>query len=65
MASADLTDSRQTEVLVVAWTMTGAAILIVAVKIFTRVKIVQIIGWDDFFIIFSLVRSLFTVENHN
>lgn len=65
MASADLTDSRQTEVLVVAWTMTGAAILIVTVKIFTRVKIVQIIGWDDFFIIFSLVRSLFTVENHN
>lgn len=56
MATVDLTDSRQTEVLVVAWVTTGAAILTVIVKLFARVKIVQVVGWDDFFIILSVVR---------
>jgi hypothetical protein len=52
----DLTESRQTEVLVVAWVMTGAAIFTVGIKLFARAKIVHVIGWDDFFIFLSLVR---------
>ena len=53
----DLTESRQTEVLVVAWVMTGAAILTVGIKLFARAKIVHVIGWDDFFIFLSLVQT--------
>jgi hypothetical protein len=56
MEAVDLRESRQTEVLVVAWVMTGAAIFTVGVKLFARVKIVQVVGWDDFFIFLSLVR---------
>jgi hypothetical protein len=55
MATTDLSDSRQTEVLVVAWVMTGAAIFTVGVKLFARAKIVRVVGWDDFFIFLSLV----------
>jgi hypothetical protein len=54
--SVDLTESRQTEVLVVAWVTTGAAILTVGIKLFARAKIIHVIGWDDFFIFLSLVR---------
>jgi hypothetical protein len=52
----DLTESRQMEVLAVAWVRTGAAILTVGIKLFARAKIVHVIGWDDFFIFLSLVR---------
>jgi hypothetical protein len=50
-------DDRQKEVLVVAWVTTGAALVTVAIKIFTRLRIVRVIGWDDFFIVFSMVRD--------
>ncbi|OAL54846.1 hypothetical protein IQ07DRAFT_596303 [Pyrenochaeta sp. DS3sAY3a] len=58
MADTRASESRQTEVLVVAWVMTGLAICTVAFKLFARVKVVKIIGWDDFFIILSLVCSI-------
>jgi hypothetical protein len=54
-ATVDLTESRQHEVLIVAWVMTGAAISTVAIKLFARAQIVRVIGWDDVFIVFSLV----------
>ena len=54
-AAVDLLENRQREVLVVAWVMTGAAILTVAIKLFARAQIVKVIGWDDVFIVFSLV----------
>ncbi|QDS74399.1 hypothetical protein FKW77_005651 [Venturia effusa] len=54
----DITGSRQQEVLIVAWTMTGAAILTVIFKLFTRFRVVRYIGWDDFFIVFSLLLSI-------
>lgn len=50
-------DDRQKEVLIVAWVTTGAALVTVAIKIFTRLRIVRVIGWDDFFIVFSMVRD--------
>ena len=53
-------DHRQKEVLIVAWVTTGAAFVTVAIKIFTRLRIVRVIGWDDFFIVFSMVRDIFT-----
>jgi hypothetical protein len=28
----------------------------VAIKIFTRSRVVRIIGWDDFFVVFSMVN---------
>ncbi|KAF1842234.1 uncharacterized protein K460DRAFT_358873 [Cucurbitaria berberidis CBS 394.84] len=58
MTTVDLSQSRQTEILVVAWVMTGAAILTVGVKLFARVKIVQVVDWADFFICFSLILSI-------
>jgi hypothetical protein len=54
-AVVDLNESRQTEVLVVGWVMTGTAISTVAIKLFARAQIVKVIGWDDVFIMFSLV----------
>jgi hypothetical protein len=53
----DLSESRQTEVLIVAWVTTGTAILTVAIKLFARAKIIRVIGWDDFFIFTHLRYS--------
>ena len=58
--SVNLTENRQTEVLVVAWVMTGAAVLTVGIKLFARARIVHVVGWDDLFIFLSLVRSCCT-----
>ena len=58
--SVDLTENRQTEVLVVAWVMTGAAVMTVGIKLFARARIVHVVGWDDFFIFLSLVWSCCT-----
>lgn len=52
----DLTEDRQSKVLIVAWVTTGAASVTVAIKIFTRSRVVRIIGWDDFFVVFSMVN---------
>lgn len=52
----DLTESRQSEILIVAWVTTSAALITVAIKIFTRLRVVKVIGWDDFFVVFSMVR---------
>lgn len=38
--------------------MTCAAFVTVCVKLFTRVKIVQVVGLDDFFIVLSMVLSI-------
>jgi hypothetical protein len=51
----DPTESRQAEIVVVAWVFTGIAIATVALKLFARAHIVKVVGWDDFFIFLSLV----------
>ncbi|KAL3459298.1 hypothetical protein BJX64DRAFT_301489 [Aspergillus heterothallicus] len=53
----DLTESRAVEVNVVAWVFTGIAIATVALKLAAR-QLVNRIGWDDFFIFFSLSLSI-------
>lgn len=40
--------------------MTGAAFVTVGVKRFAQAKIVLVVGWDDFFLIFSLVGLQYT-----
>ncbi|KAJ4367721.1 hypothetical protein N0V86_009842 [Didymella sp. IMI 355093] len=59
----DLAEDRQNEVLIVAWVTTGAAFVTVAFKIFTRFQVVRIIGWDDFFVVFSM-RVCFGVPQY-
>ncbi|KAL4807932.1 hypothetical protein BDV18DRAFT_159141 [Aspergillus unguis] len=53
----DLNESRQTEVHVVGWVFTGIAIGTVALKVTAR-HMVHRLGWDDFFIFFSLGLSI-------
>lgn len=38
--------------------MTGLAVCTVAFKLFARIKVKQTVGWDDFFIVLSLVSYL-------
>jgi hypothetical protein len=52
----DLTESRATAIYLVAWLFTGIAIVTVILKLFARSRITKQLGWDDFFIFFSLVR---------
>lgn len=54
----DLTENRGAEINLFAWLFTGTAIVTVFLKLFARSQIVKRIGWDDFFIFFSLVRDL-------
>jgi hypothetical protein len=56
----DLTENRQSEILIIAWVMTGAALSTVATKLFTRLRIIRVIGWDDFFIVLSTVGCTMT-----
>jgi hypothetical protein len=37
---------------------TGIAIVTVSMKLFARSQIVKQLGWDDFFIFLSMVRTL-------
>lgn len=55
----DLTESRAVEINVVAWVFTGIAIVTVVLKLFARSQITKQLGWDDFFIFFSLVGTCF------
>jgi hypothetical protein len=43
--------------------MTGAAFATVGVKLFARAKIVRVVGWDDFFIVFSMVGLRYSSEH--
>ena len=55
-AIVDLSESRGTEVNVIAWVFTGIAMATVFLKLFVRAQTdVKRLGWDDFFIFFALV----------
>ncbi|KFY43096.1 hypothetical protein V495_04169 [Pseudogymnoascus sp. VKM F-4514 (FW-929)] len=54
----DFTESRGAEVNVIAWVFTGIAIATVSLKLFARVQTSNRLGWDDFFIFFSLALSI-------
>ncbi|XEV00156.1 hypothetical protein FSHL1_005443 [Fusarium sambucinum] len=52
------TDSRQTQLCLVAWIFTGMAIVTVLTKLFTTIVIFQRPGWDDLLILLSLIGSI-------
>ncbi|KAG8353682.1 hypothetical protein FVEN_g8284 [Fusarium venenatum] len=52
------TDSRQTQLCLVAWIFTGMAIVTVLAKLFTTIVIFQRPGWDDLLILLSLIGSI-------
>jgi hypothetical protein len=53
----DFSESRGTEVNVIAWVFTSIAIATVFLKLFARAQTAKRLGWDDFFIFASLVRK--------
>lgn len=54
-------DNRGPELLGLIWTFTTVSIATVALKLFTRRKFLQGLGWDDFFIFLSLVSYCLTL----
>ncbi|QPC77101.1 hypothetical protein HYE68_007853 [Fusarium pseudograminearum] len=52
------TDSRQTELCLVAWIFTSMAIVTVLTKLFTTIVIFRRPVWDDLLIILSLIGSI-------
>jgi hypothetical protein len=52
------TDSRQTQLCLIAWIFTGMAIITVLTKLFTTVVIFRRPGWDDLLILLSLIGSI-------
>ncbi|RGP62297.1 hypothetical protein FSPOR_9342 [Fusarium sporotrichioides] len=52
------TDSRQTQLCLVAWIFTGMAIVTVLTKLFTTIVIFRRPGWDDLLIVVSLIASI-------
>ncbi|PKY08615.1 hypothetical protein P168DRAFT_314687 [Aspergillus campestris IBT 28561] len=54
----DFSETRGPEVNIVGWVFTGVAIVAVFLRLYARVKIVKRVGWDDFFIVFSLILSI-------
>lgn len=58
-ATEDMEESRSSAVIIVACVTTEVAVAIVALKIFARARIdYHRIGWDDVFIVLSLVGSV-------
>lgn len=49
-------ENRAPELLAVLWTFTTLALVVVLVKVYTRVKIIRETGLDDFLILFSMVN---------
>ncbi|KAF4956711.1 hypothetical protein FSARC_11479 [Fusarium sarcochroum] len=59
MSAADLpTDSKQTQVSVIAWVFTGMAIVTVLTKLITTTVVFRRPGWDDLMILLSMAGSI-------
>lgn len=54
-------DNQGPELLAIIWTFTAISIATVILKLFTRRRFLQGLGWDDFFIFISLVSSYLLV----
>ncbi|OJJ99211.1 hypothetical protein ASPACDRAFT_43874 [Aspergillus aculeatus ATCC 16872] len=54
----DFSESRAGVINAVAWIFTGTAIAVVALKLFARGHVAKSLGWDDFFIFFSMGLSI-------
>jgi hypothetical protein len=51
----DFSETRAAQLHAVGWVFTGIAIVAGVLKLFARMETVKRVGWDDFFIFFSLV----------
>lgn len=51
----DFNESRGVEINIIGWVFTGIAITTVGLKLFARGHMGKNLGWDDFFIFFSMV----------
>lgn len=51
-------ENRAPELLAVLWTFTTLALVVVLLKVYTRVKIIRETGLDDFLILFSMVKKI-------
>lgn len=56
VASSKQDESRGAEIIIVAWVFTGIAIVVAALRFFVKARISKELGWDDFFILLSMVR---------
>jgi hypothetical protein len=54
----DFNESRGVEINVIGWVFTGIAIATVGLKLFARGHLSNNLGWDDFFIFFSMVSTV-------
>ncbi|RAO64996.1 uncharacterized protein BHQ10_001008 [Talaromyces amestolkiae] len=54
----DFNESRGVEINVIGWVFTGIAIATVGLKLFARGHMAKNLGWDDFFIFFSMGLSI-------
>ncbi|RGP67534.1 hypothetical protein FLONG3_8460 [Fusarium longipes] len=52
------TDSKQTQLCLIAWIFTGMAIVTVLTKLYTTVLVFRRPGWDDLMIFLSLIGSI-------
>lgn len=54
--SVDGNQNRGPALLIVIWVLTGLAVIVVSIKIYTRIKIIHAPLLDDIFIVLALVR---------
>ena len=57
-ASVDCAQDRGTEALVVNGVLLSIATVIVALRLYIRIFMRRNLGWDDYFIVASLVRTV-------
>lgn len=55
--SSNLGESRGAEIIIVAWVFTGISIVVAGLRLFVKARISKELGWDDFFILLSMVRT--------
>ena len=53
----DFNETREVEINVIGWVFTGMAIATVGLKLFARGHMAKNLGWDDFFILLSMVST--------
>jgi len=62
-------EDRGPELLAIIWIFTILSSIVVGIKIFTRIRVLNALGWDDFFIFLSSVliiicTSIFSYDVH-
>jgi hypothetical protein len=56
-----MAQNRGPTILIAMWTATSIAVMFVAARLYTRIRILRNIGLDDYLIASSMVGALFSV----